>query len=414
LDPANEAARVQLAQVYRKLGQADKAAEAAAAVKRLHTQTASVDRDRTGLEYRQGRTALERGRLSEAIVHLREALKGPADEAQIRTTLGVALMRKGDTTAAAGEFQRALEINPHAVDAYLNLGVLRMRGGDINGAEKEFRLALGDDPQFAEAHFNLGLAIAAQERWKEAADSLRTAIRLSPGNAYAWWNLGRVLRDSGDARAALDCYAKAWRLDRGLSEAALEYGKLLPPEKAKPVLREAVQRDALNVKLQRAYLSLFSDPEETDRERRRLALLNHGEFKAALKELDDGNYAAAIRGFAGILQAHPELDEVRRRLAFALFVNKQYSDAVSEYERLVGSHPDEVDLRLSLAVALRENSLFERARRELEEVIRQNPDSAQACYQLGLTWLAQKDTAQAMEQFRRARRLDPALRPPGG
>jgi len=209
------------------------------------------------------------------------------------------------------------------------------------------------------------------------------------------------------------CYAKAWRIDRGLSEAALEYGKMLPSEKAQQVWREALQRDALNQKLQQAYLSILKDPEEAGRVQRRFALLNHGEFRAALDELDEGNYAAAIRDFAKILEAHPELDEVRRRMAFAVFVNKQYPDAAREYERLAGNHPDEPDLRLSLAVALRENSLFERARRELEEVIRLNPDSAQAYYQLGLTWLALKETALAMEQFRRARRLDPTLRPPG-
>src|SRR5260370_7779116 len=145
---------------------------------------------------------------------------------------------------------------------------------------------------------------------------------------------------------------------------------MIPSKKARQVWRGALQRDALNQKLQQAYLSILKDPEEAGRVQRRFALLNHGEFRAALDELDEGNYAAAIRDFAKILEAHPELDEVRRRMAFAVFVNKQYPDAAREYESLAGNHPDEPDLRLTLSVPFRQNSLLERASRTLDQLIR--------------------------------------------
>jgi len=161
LDPADEAAPYQLSLIYRKLGEDAKAAEAAAAIRRLHEAVGSVARDRAGLEYRQGQEALERGELDAAIGHLAEALKAPFDEAQIRTALGIAWMRKGNTSAASAEFQRALKIDPHSRDAHLNVGVLRMRTGDTGGAEKEFHSLLEGDPDFAEAHFDLGLVMAA-------------------------------------------------------------------------------------------------------------------------------------------------------------------------------------------------------------------------------------------------------------
>jgi tetratricopeptide (TPR) repeat protein len=71
------------------------------------------------------------------------------------------------------------------------------------------------------------------------------------------------------------------------------------------------------------------------------------------------------------------------------------------------------DLHISLGVSLRESGSLDRATRELEQAAALNPDSAQAQFQLGLTWLALKERARAMSYFRHAARLDPGLRPPG-
>lgn len=412
LDPLHKAAYYQLAQIERKRGQYGKAAEAAAGVKRVQEQAATVDRDRAALEFRQGKMALERGDLETSIAHLTAALKTPFDEADVRLTLGVAWLRKGDLPAASSEFRRALELNPRSVDAHLNFGVLLMRAGNTAGAEKEFRAAIEIDPEFGEAHFDEGLVMAAQQRWQDAAESLRTAIRLDPGNARAWWNLGRIERDRGNPEASRGCYAKALRLDPGLTDAALEYGKMLPPKEARKIWQEALSRDPFHAKLREAYLSVLN-PTEAEQARQRFAVLNHGEFRAALDKMDRGDFAPAARELGAIIEAHPELDEVRRRLALALFANAQYREAAAQYQILLQADSGDPDLLIDLGVALRESGSLEPATQQLEKAVLQNPMSAQAHFQLGLTWLARKNNARAMEYFRQARRLDPRLQPPG-
>jgi tetratricopeptide (TPR) repeat protein len=203
------------------------------------------------------------------------------------------------------------------------------------------------------------------------------------------------------------------RLDPGLTGAALEYGKLLPARNARQLWQAALRRDPLNVQLQQAYFSAIEDPEENQRARQRYAVLNRGEFREALANLDRGDFPAAARALKKILEMHPELSEVRRRLAFVSFANRQYQEATAEYDILARAQPGEADLRLSLGVALRESSALDRATQELEEAVRLNPDSAQAHYQLGLTLLAQKENRRAMEQFHKARRIDPLMKPPG-
>src|SRR5205085_10176969 len=123
LDLVHAPARIQLAQLYRKMGEDAKAASAAAAVKRIRAQAPSVDRDRGGLLYRQGKMALERNQLNQAIGYLKEALETSFDELQVRITLGVAWLRTGNNSAAAVELRRALDLDPRSADAHLNLGV---------------------------------------------------------------------------------------------------------------------------------------------------------------------------------------------------------------------------------------------------------------------------------------------------
>jgi tetratricopeptide (TPR) repeat protein len=409
LDPDHKPAQYQLSATYSELGEEGKAAAATDALRRARARADSLARDQAGLQYRQGMSALERGQLDEAIEYFQRALKAPFDEARFRMALGIAWQRKGNLAAAGAEFRKALELNPGSVDAHLNYGVLLVRMGDAAGAEREFRDAIRADPNFADAHFNLGLAMAAQRRWKEAADSLQNAIRLNPNPARFHWNLGRVLRDSGDLPGAVAAYARAWSLDRTLTQAALEYGRLLPREKAREIWRQALERDPLNAQLQEAYLSALDDPAPA---RRRFALLNGEEYRKAVSDLNRGALEPAIRQFQAILHQHAELAEVRRSLAVALFANKRYGEAAREYENLVSANPSDSELRISFGAALREAGSLDRARQELEEASRMNPDSARAHYQLGLLFSAQSDETRAMAHFHAARRLDPALSPP--
>jgi tetratricopeptide (TPR) repeat protein len=412
LDAANQAAWYQLSIAYRTLGEEALASEAAATVKRLRERAASVDRDRSGLAYREGKAALERSDLNQAIERFTRALESPFDEARIHIALGIAWDRKGKPELAAAEFYKALAINPASTDARMNLGVLLMRQQDLASAEREFRAAIATDPNFAEAHFNLGLNLARQKRWKEAAEALRMSIRLSPGNARAHWNLARVLRDSGDREAAHASYSTALKLDNSLTQAALEYGELLRARDAREIWRQALKQDPLNVRLQEAFMATLEEPSQTESAKRRFAILNHGELGAALVLLDRGDFPGAIRSLSDILTAHSDLDEVRRKLAIALFADGRYRAAADEYETLARADQADGELRLAWGVALREAAVLDTARTQLEEAVRLNEGSAQAHYQLALLWLKQRDEKRALEEFRRARRIDPELEPP--
>jgi tetratricopeptide (TPR) repeat protein len=420
LDPANRSAHYQLAIAYNAAGDSAGAERAMRTVRRLQLHGAtSVGRDQSGLEYRKGLAALQSGDLERAIESLGRALESAFHEAQIRTTLGIAYLRKGDSEAAARELRQAVALDPKSPDAHLNLGVLFMRNGDAAAAEREFRSAAELDPGFGDAHFNLGLVMAAQRRWADAERQLRIAVALNPANARAHWNLGRVLKDSGRAAAALPYYESALQLDEGLSVAALEYAQLLEARgeagRAIGVRERALDRDPLNQDLRNALvksLEALGRASDAGRRRREFAVLSGAQYRRAIDRLTRGDYDAGIRMLQELVADHPEQAAVRRNLAFALFANRRFAEAAAQYEALVGRFPADGDLHLNLGAALREIPDLDGARRALETAARLSPNSAQAHYQLGLLYRAERDNARAMEQFHRARQLDPSLAPP--
>jgi tetratricopeptide (TPR) repeat protein len=420
LKPDHEAARYQLLVVYRKLGENDKAHQAADALNALRERgTKSVGRDQSGLEYNAGLTALERGHIDESIEKLTRALAQPHDEAAVRDALGIAWQRKGNLAAAQTEFEKAVQLNPQSADAHLNLGVLMMRQGKADAAGREFRLAISLNPNFAEARFNLGLAMASQKRWREAVETLQAAIRLDPGNARVHCNLARVLRDSDQPGRALDAYRTAWELDQNLSELGLEYGRMLHaqdrPDEALAVWRSSWIRHPLNPALEESIedaLDARGDREESDRQRQISKLLAGSRYLRGVESLNGDDLPRAIAVFQGVLTAHPDWLPVRWSLASALYSHGDYAASAAQYRILVQASPTDSDLRLQLGNALREMHVLDDARETLQQSIRLNAHSARAYYQLGLVELAAKDLPRATEQFHRARRIDPRLEPP--
>ncbi|MDA1313808.1 MAG: tetratricopeptide repeat protein [Acidobacteria bacterium] len=422
LNPDSFEAHYQLGRTLLKQGEDKEAAHRHIEIaKRLKEkgQTA-VEGDQSYLSYRQGLSALEQGRFQDAINLLTAALDGAHSESAVRGALGIAYQRKGDRAKAGDEFRRVIAIHPDSPDGRLNYGTLLMSNGDAGGAEREFQECLRIDPNFAEAHYNLGLVFASRRRWQEAMASLTTTLGLQPSHVRARWNLARVLRDSGDRVAALDEYRKACSADRTLVQAYLEYGELLAAggETAAAIAlwSEALRHHPTHRKLHErlvATLDHSGQDAAADRQRRKFLLLTEeSDYQRGVRALDAGDFEQAVGTFRALLHLHPELDEVRHRLAVALFANHEYAAAAAEYGRLLETAPDDADLRLHLATTLLQAGSFAEAREELEHALRLNPDSAQAYHQMALTYWEEGERTRAMEFFHQARRLDPAITVP--
>ena len=110
--------------------------------------------------------------------------------------------------------EKALEIDPTNIRAWLVLGDKRRQAGDLDGAEAALaQAARSKDPAIqAEVHIVGGLVEIARSQPKRAAEKFREAQKWTPERAKAYALEALALNATGDRAGAEDA------LQRGLTE----------------------------------------------------------------------------------------------------------------------------------------------------------------------------------------------------
>jgi len=186
--------------------------------------------------YDQGRAALDRGALPDAVALLSRAIDASP-------SLLVALRDRGDAKRRSKDFTGALA----DLDAYLgrvetdarafNLrSSTRLDTNDAEGALADANLAVSIDPTSITALVNRGRAHSRLSAKEEALADYSLAIAVAPNTAMAWNNRGFVRRDLGDTERALEDFQKALSIDpqlanakRGIESIKLMKGTSAPP-----------------------------------------------------------------------------------------------------------------------------------------------------------------------------------------
>ena len=122
--------------------------------------------------------------------------------ARNRTHLADQLLGKGRATAAASEYQRALQASPQSPVILNKLGRVMIEMNRADEARPLFKQALDVDPDNVSAYVQLGRAYHATKNFKEARGVLEEAIQINPFNPL-------IYRLLGDAYAALGEHEKA-------------------------------------------------------------------------------------------------------------------------------------------------------------------------------------------------------------
>jgi tetratricopeptide (TPR) repeat protein len=126
---------------------------------------------------------------------------------------------RGRYAAAAGEYQKALEVQPNDPTVHNRLGICYQQLGNDAQARREYDRALELDPGYAEAWNNIGTLEQASRRFKPAVRAYKKAIQTKPGLATPWKNLGNAYLALGRVQDGFEAYQEAFRLDPTILEA---------------------------------------------------------------------------------------------------------------------------------------------------------------------------------------------------
>ncbi|NWG13426.1 MAG: tetratricopeptide repeat protein [Acidobacteria bacterium] len=164
------------------------------------------------------RSAIEAGRLDEAIADARRAAAQFPRSSEVHRLLGAALFKKGLNADARGAFRRAIELDAGIPENYFNLALVELSESRYAEASRSLEDFIRLEPSNALARVLLGRAYHNQNRTAHAIEQFRKALKLAPQLPLAHYHLGFALQSQGNLSEALAEYEQEINLNPGFYE----------------------------------------------------------------------------------------------------------------------------------------------------------------------------------------------------
>ena len=337
----------------------------------------------------QAEKHFQAGRLGEAEVLLRNALKIQPNNADALYALGLVAYRAGKTDAAILLLEEAIDLNPSTARFHTNISAMYEMTGQLQKAIEHGRVAVTLKPQSSEAHNNLGVAYLSSGEPSIALEHFSKAVAADSRNVDALLNRSKVhirLRRPADAErdaraateispsnaSALNGLAAALivRNDHAGAEAAVRRALAIQPGSFEAMLNLAIAlkgqkklEDALAIANQTS--QMFPSRVEP------LSL-------AAEIYLDRRADEAAARLIEQALALDPD-DAGTLLVAGRLHTDGLRPEKALEFfRRAVASQPASSEAHLMLGIALRQSGQFDASIKSIEHAMALNPENVSA------------------------------------
>lgn len=193
-----------LCEMYRQVGQADKAVTAGRRAIELEPN------------YLQGLNNLgialfESQDFKGAEDHYRRAIECDPKFPEAHNNLANALRAQRRQEEALTEYSRAIELRAAYPEALSNLGCTLREVGRLEDAEKALRMAIGAKPNYVEAYNNLAMTLWERKQPEEALGVLARSMAIQPDRPEAMIIMASYLLDLGRTRGALYACQRALR-----------------------------------------------------------------------------------------------------------------------------------------------------------------------------------------------------------
>ncbi len=358
------------------------------------------------------------GQLDKAVECCRTALALRPAYPEAANHLGLALMQQGNLTQAIEQFQAALMVRPNFAIVHCNLANALRTQGALESAIKHYRKAIEYDPNLASAHGNLGQLLCERQELPEALEHCRKAIELRPGFASAHYSLGNVLSMMGNLDEARRHYVEALRLNPSNAAAHSNLGGVLEKlgnlDEARQHCVEALR---LNPSLAEAHSNLgnvlrkMNNFDEARRHFVEALRLNpslaaaHNSLGLVLQKL--GDLDAARQHFVEALRLNPSFAEAHNNLGLVSQEMGNLDEAKQHFVQALRLNPTFAEAHNNLGGVLEEIGDLDAARHHCVEALRLNPSLAEAHSNLGWLRVKLNDPKGAEESFRTSLRYDP-------
>lgn len=298
------------------------------------------------------------GRFGEAEALYRQL---PQNDPNALQLLGVLLFQTGRSADGKSQLLRALEIDPHHIEALTNLGVALHQESQFSEALSLIERALVAQPNRPDLHDKRGFILQDLDRHEEAIKSFEVAVALNSQLGDAWFHLGHSLsrlERFEEAEAAnlavvklLPTHAEAWS---NLGESLFRQHKI---DQALTASRKSIQVHPTAG----AYHNLglcFSQLGQSEQAIKAVQLATQLAPKDAVHHaelgglyLSDNQHEAAIQAYSRSATLSPTSVEYQKKLGEARYQSGDLAGCLKTYEAVKQVDPS-TQLLSALSIAV--------------------------------------------------------------
>ncbi|MDE0087100.1 MAG: tetratricopeptide repeat protein [Candidatus Poribacteria bacterium] len=158
---------------------------------------------RAGILANIGRIYLKSELYEKAVSEYEKAIALNPKAVEAYNGVGIAYTMLKRYSDAIDAQNKALQLNPDFTEAHAGLGLAYLMKNEYDLSLKHYRRVVTLNPRFLEAHLKIGIILLNQKRYPEAASTYQKAIELNPDNAETYHNLGLCYAHQGKTAEAL-------------------------------------------------------------------------------------------------------------------------------------------------------------------------------------------------------------------
>lgn len=171
--------------------------------------TAQVDTAQAKEAYNEGIKASQAGKLDEAALQYRAAIKYNPDYADAHLNLGAVLFERKEYDQALESFEKAVSLSPKNVDALANLGRVEYVLKRYDAAAQAFQKAIEIDPKNADLYKELGKTYYYQNDYANTLQTLDKYHGLGGSDWQTHYMVGKSYEKTNREDLAIDALKKS-------------------------------------------------------------------------------------------------------------------------------------------------------------------------------------------------------------
>ncbi len=261
----------------------------------------------------------------QSLTYLDAYLKKKPDQSSALIEKARALLFTGDYSQALEIYERLRKIEPNNVDLQREIAEAYFSSGKTKEALSEYQKLAKQFPNEYQLHEKIGELYLQNKNYSQAVSPFQKALSIEPENSVAHLNLARAYNFSGEK------------------------------EKALPLYRELLSRR------------------------------NDWKIQVEMADLlfDIRQFPEAFSIFQQILKEHPELWEVRFKLATGLYHQKEFDLAARELEILIQTKPDNASIWILAGYNALDQGDYPQAHKAFQKVLTLGEDQGNTLLRLG-------------------------------